>query len=178
MKVISTLTRPRFILTFLIAVILCQIAFLFLYRALAAEGVPTTLDMMTGFTPQAARDHIKLYSNEAFRLLNWFQMVDLVFPAAYGLMFAGLTARFLGTLRPGSPRLVLLALVAPVGAVFDLCENVGIFIMVRVFPESIILPARLTAVVGIVKYVLITAALLLCAGLGVALLVKRIRARA
>jgi hypothetical protein len=166
--------RPRSILIFLGVVIACQIGFLVLFQALAAQGVPTTLDMMTGFSPAQARAHFMLYNDQARVILNWFQAVDVVFPVGYGLFFAGFITWLLMKLMPAARRLLLLGLVPVTGAVFDLLENTGIFIMVRIYPADINTAAVLTSAAGVVKNLLFIGSLLFMVVLTVVYIVRRI----
>ena len=174
MRWLQPLARPRFILFFLGLFIACQIVFFFLFQALAAQGVSTTLDMMTGFTPGQARAHFEAYTPAAFLLLNWFQLTDLVFPSAYGLFFASLSFWLLGKLFPSSTRVGWVCLVPLVGAGCDLLENTGIFIMARVYPGDIQTLAVLTGAAGIVKNVLFLGGVLLAVTLSIIYLMRRV----
>jgi hypothetical protein len=172
MSRLKKLARPRWILVFLAVFISCQIVFLFLFPALATRGVPTTLDMMTGFNPDQARLHFSLYTDKSSALLNWFQAVDVVFPISYGLLFSSFSAWLLGKLRPGANHLLLLCAIPLAAALFDLLENTGIFIMARIYPASIEVSAQLTSLAGVVKNILFLGSILLCLVLGIAAWVK------
>jgi len=175
MKWLQPLARPRFILVFLGFFIACQIVFFFLFQALAAQGVPTTLDMMTGFTLAQARAHFAVYTPEAFSLLNWFQLVDLIFPFAYGLLFASFSFWLLAKLSPASTRFRLLCLAPLVGAACDLLENTGIFTMARTYPGDIQTLAALTATAGIVKNFFFLGSVLMLVVLTVIYIVRRVQ---
>ncbi len=177
MSWLKSLARPRFIFVFLGVFVACQIIFLFLFQALGARGIPTTLDMMTGFTPAQASAHFSLYTDESLAILNWFQAVDVVFPAAYGLLFASFSAWLLGKLLPDSKRILWLGLIPVAGASFDLLENTGIFTMARIYPASVETAATLTSAAGVVKNLLFMGSLLMIVILTVIYTVKKLQAK-
>lgn len=177
MKWIQRMARPRYILIFLGAVIVCEALFAFLTPRLHAHGVFTTLDLMMGFSYADAQMHLALYSDSVKIIYNWFQLVDLVFPFSYGLLFASLITLILIKIFPSKDQWLILGYIPLLGTACDLAENLGIFTMIRIYPEPFEVWAVFTSAAGVVKFICLAASILIIVCFTIILILKRIAAR-
>ncbi len=162
MKWIIKLSKARFIIMFFIIFIACQALFMLIQpEFLKQAGVPSSLDLQPGFSYKTAYTQIAQYGEEGIRFYNYFQIVDIIFPLCYGLLFSSIITLIQRKAFEKYNRLLLLNILPLAGALFDLLENFGIFGMIRIYPADFETLACLTSVSGIIKFALIAISLLL-----------------
>jgi hypothetical protein len=152
MNAVKKIARPGFIIAFFLVCAACIVCFVILFAALRTQGVPTTLDMMPGFSYDEARAHLALYTTAAKSLLNWFQLVDLVFPFAYGLFLSSIITCLLVNIDSKDTKAIWLNLLPFAAAAFDLLENAGIFAMARIHPAPYPVVALLASAANAIKF--------------------------
>jgi hypothetical protein len=122
------------------------------------------LDMKLFYNYQQAQSTIESYGPQGIKFYTYIQLVDLLFPLAYSLMFSLLLSRLI-TIVEISGKIKMVILIPFIAALADYFENLGIFIMLRQHPGDYYLTAKITSVLTIVKFAafggFITAALLL-----------------
>ena len=93
------------------------------------------LDLRHYFTADEAYTVLGLYGAEGRKLYLRLELVDLVYPLAYGSLFAlGMTFLFKRLLAPSSG-LHRLSLLPAATVVMDYLENIGIITMCATYPE-------------------------------------------
>jgi len=110
------------------------------------------LDMTTFYSPEQAYDMIDNYGPGGRAYYNHIQLADLFFPIVYSLLFISLIAFFLGKINKISSNWRYLLLAPVVGGVSDWLENLGIFSMLRIYPQQFDAIARMTNIACIVKF--------------------------
>jgi hypothetical protein len=100
----------------------------------AGDGVPP-LDMQLGYGPQDVESLLTTYGVDGRQRYVRFLLVDMVFAACYGLLFAGLLRVALRPpLVPVASRWNDLCLVALLAGAADCSENLGILALIGLYP--------------------------------------------
>lgn len=89
------------------------------------------------------------YGKEGMKLYQYIQLVDLLFPLSYGLLFSMLISKFTLTRNKCMSYVILFPLIAPV---FDYLENIGIYMMFQLHPGKYLLLAQITAFLTVLKF--------------------------
>ena len=140
----------------------------------ASAGGP--LDARFFYTPQQAKAIIAAYNAEGRRIYMVSELtLDILFPIAYTLFLAlSISWLFQRTFdRSGSMQRLNLV---PVGAwFFDLLENIGVVIMLAMFPSFSLLVGSLTSSFTVIKWSFALLSILLLLFGVVAYLLRRVR---
>jgi hypothetical protein len=105
----------------------------------AVSGGNVPFDMQNLLRPAQIYEQLPLYTDQAFNLYTWFQIVDYFFPLLGGLMMGALCAF---AIRVLSERFWSLAkeknlfLLFLVPTVFDWLENIGLLWVLAAWPEQ------------------------------------------
>ena len=194
--IIKSIGHRWVIIPALIVLVLAEVLFALILMPGFSEatGGLSALDMQAGFSYQEAYRQIGSYGAQGRTWYNLFQVVDLFFPLAYALFFAGTLAALVkrltgmqrerGTQESGkslenknSTMLRFLPFLPIIGAVFDLFENVGIFSMIRIYPAEFKALSTAVMAAGICKFAFLAASIAVIIILGVILLVRRTNTR-
>ena len=151
--VLQRLATWRVVALTALAALLCLTAFE--WRDVRLGGLEL-LDTRRWYTPEQAAalfGALDRLDPSARAVYAWTEVtVDLLFPAAYGLLFALALLRLFGSGRP-------LYLLPIAGAVADVFENISIALLAATYDGAVSSLARVAAVFTLVKSVLILAAL-------------------
>jgi hypothetical protein len=99
----------------------------------------TPFDMQNRLTVDQIFIQLASYTDEAFSLYTWFQLVDYFFPVLGAFMMAAITAFSIRTLSSSFYKQVVkkrLLLIFLIPAAFDLLENLGFLWVISVWPEQ------------------------------------------
>lgn len=123
--------------------------------ALAANNSVLPLDLLFFYTPAQAFAMIEKYGEAGRALYMKIELsVDILYPVVYTL-FLGLLISWLFQRAFTPDSRMQKWNVAPVGVwFFDLLENVGIVIMLAMYPSQPVFLAWLTMLLGIIKWAL------------------------
>jgi hypothetical protein len=119
----------------------------------AKTGVSGILDLQTGFSYESAYQQIGNYGEEGIQIYNYIQIVDTIFPIAFGMGLLCFLSFLLKKLSPDNKKLTTLALLPLIGTLFDFLENIGIFLMIRLYPQPFTTLAGGVKVIGIIKMI-------------------------
>jgi len=147
----------------------------FIPRFESLTGGGMMLDMAAGFSYEQARAMIGGYGAEGVRYYNVLQIADTFYPLVYGFFLAlglGLVYTRLSSSGALARRLYLVPVIS---ALCDYGENTGIFIMLRAYPDDFAAAAGITSALGVAKFALLGAALVLLAAGAVVLGLRSIK---
>lgn len=112
---------------------ICVIIFLF---PLAHFESTEIFDMKLFYTTEQADDLIRSYSHSDRITYRWFTVtIDILFPLCYGLFYFTLLT-LLGRKVYNSKLFEKIKYVALGGTIFDILENINIFLMLSLYPKS------------------------------------------
>lgn len=128
----------------------------------AASGGVGPIDLKLFYTPEQVNSMIAAYGDAGRAAYRTFEMTgDIVYPIVYTLFFGLLLSWLLQRAFASNSRGRLLNIV-PVGAwFFDLLENIGIVLMLSLYPATSTLLAQATALFTLVKWIFAVATLAL-----------------
>ena len=118
-----------------------------------AAGGLTILDTRLVYNPTDVDQFLKALGAEgrtAYQLTHL--TLDLVFPIAYSLFFAGASLWLTGKLGLSTPQKQKVALLLLLAGVFDLLENFSIMGMVAAFPTQVNALALLSQLFTLIKF--------------------------
>lgn len=93
------------------------------------------LDLKISYTSQQADELIRSYSNSDRATYRWFTVsIDILFPLCYGIFYFSLVS-VLGRKLFNHKLFEKIKYIALGGALFDILENISIFIMLSVYPK-------------------------------------------
>lgn len=93
-------------------------------------------DMKLFYTTEKADELIKSYSDSDRITYRWFTVtIDILFPLCYGLFYFTLLS-IIGRKVYKSTIFESIKFIALGGAIFDILENINIFIMFSIYPKS------------------------------------------
>ena len=174
MEWIKKFAKIRYILIFFITSILCLTVITIIQIRLADHNFPQILDMQVAFSYDQAFSQINRYSEAGIILYTWFQAMDVLFQVGYGMLFSCLTAFFIMKLFPKKPWMLWLSAAGIGAACFDLMENIGIFIMIRIHPEPYRALSAIVSAAGVIKIALFYLCVAFCIICTIILWAKRI----
>ena len=113
------------------------------------------LDLTMGLSPADTYARLTAYTADgrAFYLLIELT-ADILFPITYGLFFSLALALVFQRAFPAESAMQRLILVPLVGMLVDFLENVGIVLMLLLYPQELGPVAAITALVTVVKWLL------------------------
>jgi hypothetical protein len=158
-QTIQRLASGRAILTLLAAVIVLRVIMglpndpFGLNAHLARLGGAVILDMRVGYTPDDAYALLEGLGAEgrqayAAMLLGG----DMLFPISYSLVFAAIAAWLLIRVAPPDHWVQKLSLIALIGGISDIAENLSILAMIFAFPQRLDGAAWFSSLIKITKF--------------------------
>lgn len=152
--------RNRIIFGVLLAV--ATVIFGILYsRFMKITGGDRILDMQLFYSQHEAFKNLSNYGNDGRRFYHYIQIVDMIIPFLYSYFFALLLSHLLKKAFSGNDGLLKLNLIPFLAAIADYTENVGVFIMLRTYPDVSEFLPTLTNIAGAVKIIINLSVLLL-----------------
>lgn len=158
-QTIQRLVNSRAILVLLAAVITLRVIMglpndpFGLNAHLARLGGAAILDMRIGYTPDDAYALLEELGAEgrqayAAMLLGG----DMLFPISYSLLFAAIAAWLLVRVVPPDHWAQRLSLIALIGGISDIAENLSILAMISAFPQRLDGAAWFSSLIKITKF--------------------------
>jgi hypothetical protein len=159
LQMIQRLANGRAILILLAAVIALRVIMgipndpFGLNAHLIRLGGAAILDMQIGYTPDDAYALLEALGAEgrqayAAMLLGG----DMLFPISYSLLFAAIAAWFLVRVVPPDHWAQKLSLIALIGGISDIAENLSILTMIFAFPQRLDGVAWFSSLVKVTKF--------------------------
>lgn len=124
-------------------------------------GGDQILDSQLFYTQHEAFKNLSNYGNDGRNYYYYIQLLDLLFPIIYTFLFAMILSTVLMKALPDNERLWKLNLIPILAGVADYTENVGIFIMLRSYPDISKTLPTITNIAGIVKFSTLTLIMLI-----------------
>jgi hypothetical protein len=120
---------------------------------LARLGGETILDMRIGYTPDDAYMLLEGLGPEGRQAYAAMLMGgDMLFPISYSLLFAAIAAWFLVRAAPPDHWVQKLSLIALIGGISDIAENLSILTMIFAFPQRLDGVAWFSSLIKITKF--------------------------
>ncbi len=162
---IARMTNPYFILLLFIVFICFQLIFelVLMPKFQQIVGNSRILDFELVKSGKIANEILLSYGAEGRTFYHYIQLVDMFYPIAYSLFLASLICYML---KEAALRYKYLCFIPLAGALFDYAENLGIFLMLRIFPDPVQSIADFTHVMSIVKFGFIALTILILIFLG------------
>jgi hypothetical protein len=105
---------------------------------LARLGGAAILDMQIGYTPDDAYALLEALEPDGRRAYTAMLIGgDMLFPISYSLLFAAIAAWLLARVAPPDHWAQKLSLIALIGGVSDIAENLSILTMIAAFPQRL-----------------------------------------
>lgn len=144
-------------------------------QLLALSGGLQILDIRFGYTYQDALDLLTALGEEGRQLYSIQQVVDTVFPLAYGLTLLLALGHLTARLFPGKRECGAVVSLGLVGAIFDYGENMLIGTQLASFPNVSAVVIEAANLMTMAKWLVLLAAFLALITMAVMTLVKRLR---
>jgi hypothetical protein len=158
-QIIRRLANGRVILILLTAVVALRVIMglpndPFGHNAhLARLGGAAILDMQVGYTPDEAYALLEALGAEGRRAYAAMLLGgDMLFPISYSLLFAAIAAWLLARVAPPDHWAQKLSLIALIGGVSDIAENLSILTMISAFPQRLDGVAWFSSLIKITKF--------------------------
>jgi len=119
-----------------------------------------------------AYEMISGYGETGIKFYNYIQIVDIFYPIAYSLLLAALICYLL---KSAVSRFKYVCLFPLAGALFDYAENLGIFLMLRIYPKPFHSIAAAAHAMSILKFSFIILSILIVIVLGFNFILKFIK---
>ena len=171
---IKKLTTLRFFLLFLILTIIVVVAMGNVTpQILALSGGAPILDIRPGYTFADVENLFTALGEQGRQLYTTLQVLDLVFPLAYGMTLTlALTGVITRLLPEGHPMEKVVSL--PIlGMIFDYLENITIATLIASYPNLSPLAVSVASIFTRLKWSFIILACVLLVILAVLLLIKK-----
>jgi len=171
---IKKLTTLRFFLVFLILTIIVVMAMGNITpQILALSGGAPILDIRPGYTFVEVEHLLTVLGEQGRQLYATFQILDLVFPLAYGMTLTlALTGVITRLLPEGHP--IEKAVSIPIlGMIFDYLENITIAALIASYPNLSPLAVSVASIFTQLKWSFIILACVLLVLLAVPALIKK-----
>ena len=140
-------SKPKFLIFLTVLTILNFVVIGILTAQIGiVSGGETLLDFSIGHTMDGVTTTLTNYGTEGVVLYRWVQLIDLVHPLVYSMLFATL---FFLLLR--GTRFTPLVYFPLAGGVLDYLENIFIFIMIKSFPNIDMLVVQTASLVSYAK---------------------------
>jgi len=141
-----------------------------------AQGMDLFDMMPTGYSVDYARTLLTTLGPDGRSTYRQMQLpVDMIYPFLFGLTYSLMLAYFLAKLSWIEKPIFFIVPVPFVAGLFDYAENIGIFTMLRAYPDFSITIAQWTNYFTIVKSILSSASFILLLILLAIFLVRRIK---
>ena len=158
-RIVQRLANGRAILVLLAAVIVLRVIMglpndpFGLNPHLVRMGGAAILDMQIGYTPDDAYALLDGLGAEGRRAYAAMLVGgDMLFPISYSLLFASIAAWLLLRVAPPDHWAQKLSLIALVGGISDIAENLSILAMVFAFPQRLDGVAWLSSLIKMTKF--------------------------
>jgi len=117
------------------------------------SGGMKILDMMpSGFTPQYVMELLETLGEEGRKFYLYRQIpMDMIYPGLFGITYCLIIGFFLKILQKSNTKLIYLSLFPLVAGLFDYCENIGIIILLKNWPDFSEILAHTTSVFALIK---------------------------
>jgi hypothetical protein len=120
---------------------------------LARLGDATILDLQIGYTPDDAYALLEALGAEGRQAYAAMLLIgDMLFPICYSLLFAAIAAWLLARVAPPDHWAQRLSLIALIGGISDIAENVSILTMIFAFPRRLDGVAWFSSLIKITKF--------------------------
>jgi hypothetical protein len=156
---IQRLANGRAILTLLLATVALRVIMglpndpFGLNVHLARLGGATILDMQIGYTPDDAYALLEALAPQGRQAYaTMLGTGDMLFPISYSLLFAAIAAWLLVRVAPPDHWAQKLSLIALVGGISDIAENISILAMIFAFPQRLEGVAWFSSLIKITKF--------------------------
>jgi hypothetical protein len=158
-QIVQRLANGRTILILLAAVIALRVIMglpndpFGLNPHLARLGGAAILDMQIGYTPDDAYVLLEGLGTEGRRAYAAMLLIgDMLFPISYSLLFAAIAAWLLARVAPPDHWAQKLSLIALIGGISDIAENLSILTMIFAFPRRLDGVAWFSSLIKITKF--------------------------
>lgn len=108
--------------------------------------------MKLNYTHAQAYKALSEYNAETRKYYSYMQVMDLFFPLIYALLLSALLTSLTYRLFPDRNLIHYVNIMPFLAALFDYLENIGIFVMIRRFPESFQTIAWITNKMSLFKF--------------------------
>ena len=124
-------------------------------RLMNYSGGMKILDMMpSGFTPEYAKDLFNTLGEEGRKFYLCRQIpTDMIYPLLFGITYCLIIGFFLKILQKSDTKLLYLSIFPLIAGFFDYCENIGIIMLLKNWPDFSESLAHTTNVFSIIKSV-------------------------
>jgi hypothetical protein len=111
------------------------------------------LDMMpSGFTPEYVMELLETLGEEGREFYLFRQIpMDMIYPLLFGITYCLLIGFFLKVLQKSNTKLIYLSLFPLVACFFDYCENIGIIMLLKNWPDFSEILAQTTNIFALIK---------------------------
>ena len=120
---------------------------------LARLGGAAILDMQIGYTPEDAYALLEALGTDGRQAYATMLLIgDTLFPISYSLLFAAIAAWLLARVAPPDHWIQKLSLIALIGGISDIAENMSILTMIFAFPQRLDGVAWFSSLIKITKF--------------------------
>lgn len=132
------------------------------------------LDLLpTGYSADYVRELFEILGSSGREVYLFKQIpLDMIYPALFAITYSLLLALILRNIFPKENKIQYLSLVPILAGVFDYLENIGIIIMLSIYPSFIVWLANLTSIFTVLKSI-ITALVFFLLIVGVIIIIKK-----
>jgi hypothetical protein len=111
------------------------------------------LDMMpSGFTPEYVMELLETLGEEGREFYLFRQIpMDMIYPLLFGITYCLLIGFFLKVLQKSNTKLIYLSIFPLVAGFFDYCENIGIIMLLKNWPDFSEILAQTTNIFALIK---------------------------
>jgi len=134
---LASLSSPKTLLALFILLLACYalMGFWTLPRLDSLAGLPLPETLMTGYAPEEIQAYFSALGEQGREVYLYHELVlDLFFPALYGLFFCGLFIRLLKQTRRFHGFYRFLCLIPLLAALLDYGENLCLIKLLTVYP--------------------------------------------
>jgi hypothetical protein len=120
---------------------------------LARLGNAAILDLQIGYTPEDAYTLLEALGPQGRQAYVAMLLIgDTLFPVSYSLLFAAIAAWLLARVAPPDHWAQKLSLIALIGGISDIAENLSILTMIFAFPQRLDEVAWFSSLIKITKF--------------------------
>ncbi len=121
-------------------------------RFLELSNGTELLDMTPLYTPDQAYKMIDQYGSAGRAFYNYIQLADLFFPIVYSLLLTSILFRFFSAVEIVKSQIYSMIYLPLLAGLCDWLENLGIFMMLRIYPQRLDWIASLTNLACLLKF--------------------------
>jgi len=175
MNKIQSFARTPLILSLAVLMIFFEILFKSVLgpRFLELSNGTPPLDMTVGYSPEEAYQILGQYGQAGRDFYNYFQLADFFFPIVYSLLLMVLIFRLVSANNLSQSPLRWLIYLPLAAGFCDWLENLGIFTMLRFYPQRSDIIAIMTNLACVVKFSGIILSMILVLVLFIAFLIRK-----